>query len=325
MKNALAGIVALVVAACLAASCGGSISTSNGGPSSDAGNQDGTLGSGGSNKADAISDSSANDVMVDSEGDGGGADVVADAPSGSDVGDAGGVDGVADSAAEGGAVCVPGSFQCIDMGSGAQYEWCNATGQWDICWCSSGPCGAPQCSVQCSCRPGATQCSGNGVQTCSASGQWGTAIACVNSACVSGKCVGVCVPGSTMCSSDAGVQTCDSIGQWSSSTACGCGYDCVSASCIGVCAPGSTQCSGNGVETCGAGAGCGAWGQAVPCVNQTCVAGACQGVCAPGQTACSDGGVETCTANGTWRSAAPCDGGACDGGNACPADGGQSE
>src|SRR5258708_25205218 len=184
---------------------------------------------------------------MDSAGGVGVADVAADAPAGSDAGDAGGADGVADSGAAGGAVCAPGSFQCIDVGgSGAQYEWCNATGQWDICWCP-GFCGAPQCSVQCFCHPGTTQCSGNGVQTCTDSWSWGIPVPCVNSACVSGACTGVCTPGATQCLGN-GVQTCGATGNWGAAVPCAGGCPCVAGACFGGCIAGNTQCSGNAVQ-----------------------------------------------------------------------------
>src|SRR5580698_2621639 len=50
------------------------------------------------------------------------------------------------------------------------------------------------------CAAGATQCTGNGVQVCSASGQWGPAMDCGAQACMAGGCIGVCAPGSTQCS-----------------------------------------------------------------------------------------------------------------------------
>src|SRR5690242_12159184 len=40
------------------------------------------------------------------------------------------------------------------------------------------------------CAPGQVKCSGNGVQTCEASGQWGTPVECVSSTCANGKCTG---------------------------------------------------------------------------------------------------------------------------------------
>src|SRR5260370_24116470 len=45
------------------------------------------------------------------------------------------------------------------------------------------------------CSPGATQCSGNGVQPCGNNGQWGAAQACNSQTCVTGACAGMCAPG----------------------------------------------------------------------------------------------------------------------------------
>ena len=57
------------------------------------------------------------------------------------------------------------------------------------------------------CVPGATQCSGQGVQTCDNNGNWGAAVACTNSACVANggvaSCQGTCSPGATQCSGNA--------------------------------------------------------------------------------------------------------------------------
>src|SRR5271156_3292008 len=50
------------------------------------------------------------------------------------------------------------------------------------------------------CVPSNTRCSGNAIQVCSASGQWGEAMDCGQQACVGGGCIGVCAPGSTQCS-----------------------------------------------------------------------------------------------------------------------------
>jgi formylglycine-generating enzyme required for sulfatase activity len=54
------------------------------------------------------------------------------------------------------------------------------------------------------CTPGATQCSGNGVQTCDANGAWGTAVACTpgTQKCASGGCV-TCGAGTANCDGNA--------------------------------------------------------------------------------------------------------------------------
>ena len=154
------------------------------------------------------------------------------------------------------------------------------------------------------CGPNEKQCSGNGVQTCTASGQWGTPVACsASQTCVGGSCTGVCGPNDTQCSGN-GVQACNSSGQWGAPVACSASQTCVSGSCVGVCGPGQTKCSGNGVETCNAS---GQWGPAVACsASLTCVDGACAGVCGPDQTLCQGNGVETCNASGQWGAPAAC-------------------
>ena len=52
---------------------------------------------------------------------------------------------------------------------------------------SAAPSRASRARARASARPGSTQCSGNGVQTCGAKGTWGTAAACGDQACVSGR------------------------------------------------------------------------------------------------------------------------------------------
>ena len=53
-------------------------------------------------------------------------------------------------------------------------------------------------------------------------GAWGAAVACVDSACVSGRCVGVCVPGHTTCVGGA-LQACTPAGAWQPVSACDAG------------------------------------------------------------------------------------------------------
>jgi hypothetical protein len=50
----------------------------------------------------------------------------------------------------------------------------------EACSCASAP----------ACTPNATQCSGNGVQTCDTCGQWGSAVACggLTPFCADGGC-----------------------------------------------------------------------------------------------------------------------------------------
>ena len=156
------------------------------------------------------------------------------------------------------------------------------------------------------CAPSTTRCSGNGVQTCSATGTWGTAVACAGQACVNGTCGGVCAPGATQCSGN-GVQTCSATGTWGTAVACA-SQACINGGCSGVCTPGATQCSGNSVQTCGAN---GTLGAPVACVNQACVNGACTGTCTPGAATCSGNSRQTCGTNGTFGAATPCTGQTC--------------
>jgi hypothetical protein len=151
------------------------------------------------------------------------------------------------------------------------------------------------------CTPGATQCSGNAVQTCNSSGAWGTAVQCAGQACSNGVCTGVCTPGATQCSGNA-VQICNSSGAWSTAVQCA-SQACSNGVCTGVCTPGATQCSGNAVQTCNSS---GAWGTAVQCAGQACVSGVCTGVCTPGATRCSGTGLQTCNASGAWGTTAAC-------------------
>ncbi len=154
------------------------------------------------------------------------------------------------------------------------------------------------------CSPGATQCSGNNVQTCSSSGTWGTTAACSTSqVCSNGACTSACTPGATQCSGN-GVQTCSSSGTWGTTAACSTSQVCSNGACTSACTPGATQCSGNGVQTCSSS---GTWGTTAACsTNQVCSNGACTGVCTPGATQCSGNGVQTCSSSGTWGTPAAC-------------------
>jgi len=100
------------------------------------------------------------------------------------------------------------------------------------------------------CDAGTSQCSDNGVQTCGSNGQWSTAVACTDQACVSGTCVGVCAPNRTQCS-DSGVQTCGSNGQWGTPWECATGA-CSGGACSGATIVGpSCEGGGSGLDTCG--------------------------------------------------------------------------
>ena len=144
-----------------------------------------------------------------------------------------------------------------------------------------------------SCAPGATQCSGNGVQTCDSSGQWGSAAPAPTRRASGGACTGVCAPGATQCSGN-GVQTCSASGQWGTASACT-DRRASSGACTGVCAPGAMQCSGNGVQTC---ARPGRGAREPRARTPRASAGRAPASCAPGAAQCSGNGVQTCSASG---------------------------
>src|SRR6478735_1859111 len=148
------------------------------------------------------------------------------------------------------------------------------------------------------CTPGATQCSGNIAQTCSASGQWTTTATCPG-ACTSGACVGVCTPGATQCSGNI-AQTCSASGQWTTTATCP--GACTSGVCVGVCTPGALQCSGNIAQTCSTS---GQWTTTATCPG-ACTSGVCVGVCTPGALQCSGNIAQTCSSSGQWTSTATC-------------------
>ena len=159
--------------------------------------------------------------------------------------------------------------------------------------CTNGACAAACVDA---CVDGATQCSGDAVETCGVGADgctaWGQAAACaVNEACESGACVrtctDACVDGATQCNGDA-VETCsvgaDSCTAWSQAVACGVGEVCESGACatpacVDECTPGLRQCVGDdGVEICVAGTNgdCSTWQNFTTCrVDQSCADGVC--------------------------------------------------
>jgi hypothetical protein len=96
------------------------------------------------------------------------------------------------------------------------------------------------------CTPGTMRCSGNGVQTCEPSSQWGGVSKCSAQACVDGACVGTCSPGATSCAGQQ-PQTCSASGGWQAT-----GTSCAEAT--SVCAGGMCQActcgSDSGVASC---------------------------------------------------------------------------
>lgn len=93
------------------------------------------------------------------------------------------------------------------------------------------------------CASGTTECvSDTQEKVCGPDGQWSQGNAC-KYVCISGACGGVCVPGTSTCStSGPTVQVCDANGQWGPSTKC-------QVTCGNVQYPGSACCSSAG--TCG--------------------------------------------------------------------------
>jgi hypothetical protein len=170
--------------------------------------------------------------------------------------------------------------------------------------CPSHTCIAGACTGVC--VPGKTQCHGQTVQTCDATGNWKDGTTCMNQACVAGTCQGVCAPAALQCNGQT-PQTCDATGVWQDGPACA-NQACIAGTCQGVCAPGAQQCHGQIPQTCD---GTGAWQDGAACANQACVAGTCQGVCAPGSQQCNGQIPQTCDATGNWKDGTACMNQAC--------------
>jgi len=160
------------------------------------------------------------------------------------------------------------------------------------------------------------QCSGNGVQTCSASGTWGSPVTCTNQTCINGVCSGVCAPGQTQCSGNA-TEACTASGTWGSPSSCT-NQTCVNGACTGVCAPGQTNCSGNTPQTCSS---TGTWTNQATCAQPkpTCQGGSCvctQTICTSDNTCSGLNTTQDCSAcgdkcNPTNATAASCSGTTC--------------
>ncbi len=188
--------------------------------------------------------------------------------------------------------CKTGQIKCLPDGTKSS---CTGT-----VICNEQACVAGACIG--TCTPGQTQCSSNGVQTCTSTGAWSDPVSCGSSTCVSGACAGTCSAGSLQCSGN-GVQTCSGSGMWNAPVPCN-SMTCNAGTCQGVCAPGQKQCSSNGVQTCSS---TGTWGAPASCSHLTCLSGICQGVCGPGDAQCTGQTPQTCNSTGQWVS-----------GNACP-------
>ncbi len=68
--------------------------------------------------------------------------------------------------------------------------------------------GFPDAGTSGACSPGATQCSGNGVQTCAATGRWGSVSACASGACANGACSGSTTTGASCLPGGPGLSNC---------------------------------------------------------------------------------------------------------------------
>jgi hypothetical protein len=101
------------------------------------------------------------------------------------------------------------------------------------------------------CTPGATECTGNNLQTCADGGTWSTPTACPF-VCAAGTCSGTCVPQTTQCSAAFYPQTCDSTGTWQGASTCTKDTDCCgnsfcdsSSSKCAATLPSESECTGD--------------------------------------------------------------------------------
>jgi len=186
--------------------------------------------------------------------------------------------------------CANGSVRCGDL----QPQAC-MSGQWvSIGSPCSHACSAGRCTGACS--PTSTRCSGNGIQTCGADGEWLAPVACVDQACVPGlpaACKGVCAPSATKCADSMRLQTCQVDGQWGPPVRCT-NLACVGDSCAELCTPGSNRCQGLTFQICNPN---GAW------ESRGLAPGHCGAACIPGSTQCNGAVAQTCNASGAWDNA----------------------
>ena len=297
---------------------GGDATVDSGADATEDAEPDGTLGSDGG-MPDAESDApqdSASDALPE--------DASSDSPPGIDAADGGAPDGG----------CSPvGSYRCAADG---HPQYCQTDGLWSAedcafsCSACSGLVGSSDCTNWCT-TPGATTCSGGGVETCGPSHHWGAAFACDSNACTGTACSGACTPGAVQCSGNA-AQTCTASGTWSAPADCA-NQTCVAGICTGECSPGQNRfvtCGNCGVEedSCGAsglwqtgtcaGEGpcaagttrsCGASGSSQTCTT-SCQWGGCgcssNCGCTEGATQCDGNSVQTCGDAGAWGARAGC-------------------
>lgn len=161
---------------------------------------------------------------------------------------------------------------------------------------------------------GATQCDGNGVQTCADPDgdgcyDWSAAVDCGALTCSAGHCAVNCTPectvaGARQCDGD-NVETCADLNQdgcleWATPTACEGGTTCSNGNCaIGCTAEctvvGARQCApSGGTQTCADHDqdGCLDWGDVTPCpADESCSNGTCASTCTD---ECSVAGARGC-------------------------------
>ncbi|HEY2748133.1 MAG TPA: carboxypeptidase regulatory-like domain-containing protein [Polyangia bacterium] len=230
--------------------------------------------------------------------------------------------------------CQLGATYC----SGAGYRTCigDASGcnDWSptVTACPNGQvCSGGACVAACTdrCAPGATQCSGTGVQSCElkATGcrDWSDPIPCASGdVCSGGNCVTSCTDqcamGDERCVGSDSLQTCNMQASgcldWSLAQLCPGGGTCTSNMCI-TCTNGAMRCSAIGdIEACVNGA----WTQTSSCAFG-CSMGACINTvnCTPGAYQCNGSAVEICNSAGSawlWSSncTVACSAGLCTGG-----------
>jgi hypothetical protein len=150
--------------------------------------------------------------------------------------------------------------------------------------CSNQACVANGNTASCTgnCTPGATECTNNGVSTCSGVGAWGPPQACTNQTCLvtgtTAACKGVCAPNQVECNTTTAQQSCSASGTWATPTNC-VNQTCVGSGpgsqCQGQCAPNQAQCSGQQPQNCSPS---GMWqNNGNSCGGRACFNGECTG------------------------------------------------
>ena len=139
-----------------------------------------------------------------------------------------------------------------------------------------------------SCKPGATECKGDFLQTCNPDGKGYTATTCPDDKpqCVGGSCR-LCEPGASYCAKPANpgdlskaVLQCSNDGQKAQLVASCTGDQVCHAAQCGVCVPGAKQCNGHAAQYCAADGS--AWVGFEDCSAKglTCLGGICVSPCA---------------------------------------------